>query len=53
MTETNKERRQRTPAVVALVSEGVSSESDPAGIGAKKSGPPELIKTPAGLGLDG
>ena len=28
--ETNKERRQRTPAIVALVSEGFSSEADPA-----------------------
>ena len=27
----DKERRQKTPAVVALVSEGFSSETDPAG----------------------
>jgi len=31
--ETNKDRRQRTPAVVALISEGFSSETDPAAPG--------------------
>jgi hypothetical protein len=34
--EGNKERRQERPAVVALISESLSSETDPAGMGLKK-----------------
>ena len=48
--ESNKERRQRTAAVVALVSEGgFGSETDPAGMGAKGKPPLDLSKLRRGL----
>ena len=48
--ETHKERRQRTPAVVAMVSGGgFRSETDPAGIGSKEKPPAGTVKTPAGV----
>ncbi len=47
MTETNKERRRERPADVALVSEGFSSETDPARIRSKEK-PRRTCQTPAG-----
>ena len=49
MTETNKERRQRTPAVVALVSEDFSSETDPAGMRSKGRAPAGASKLRGGM----
>jgi len=46
---TNKNRRQRTPTVVALISEGFSSETDPAGIGEQRKTPPDLSKLRRGM----
>jgi len=49
VTETNKERRRERPADVALVSEGFSSETDPAGIGEQRKTPPDLSKLRRGM----
>ena len=49
--ETNKERRRRKPADGALVSEGFSSETDPAAV--EKNRVPRRTESPAGfVGLD-
>src|SRR5215471_17343327 len=49
-----KERRQRTPAVVALVSEGLRSETDPAGQAEHKREPRRSFEISDGVsGLDG
>jgi|GraSoiStandDraft_58_1057296.scaffolds.fasta_scaffold1485609_1 hypothetical protein len=45
--ETNKERRRRKPADGALVSEGFSSETDPAAVEKKKV--PRRTEGPAGF----
>jgi len=49
VAEVDKERRQRTPAVVALISEGFRSETDPAGIGSKEKNPARVLRFPAGF----
>ena len=48
-SEVDKERRQRTPAVVALISKGFRSETDPAGIGSKEKNPARVLRFPAGF----
>jgi hypothetical protein len=50
-----KERRQKAPAVVALVSEGLSSETDPAGKEThRRREPRRSFEIPGGAcGLDG
>ena len=54
VAEVDKERRQRTPAVVALISEGFRSETDPAGIGSKEKEPRRSFEVPGGVcGLGG
>ena len=50
--ETNKERRRRKPADGALVSEGFSSETDPAGIGEQRKTPPDFQNSGGACGLD-
>jgi len=51
--QANKERRQRTPAVVALVSEGFGSETNPAVIGSKREDLAGVSNSGEACGLGG